>query len=107
MIAEIKKDCPHIEKNNLIDINKFKHIPFGKLKCKKCDENARLWICLICGEASCSNFMDSHFIDHNKENPGHWLFIGLMDLMVGVMNVHKINQVIKCVLLNRKRLLII
>ena len=82
MIAEIKKDCPHIEKNNLIDINKFKHIPFGKLKCKKCDENARLWICLICGEASCSNFMDSHSIDHNKENPGHCLFIGLMDLMV-------------------------
>jgi hypothetical protein len=26
--------------------------------------------------------MDSHFIDHNKENPGHCLFIGLMDLMV-------------------------
>ena len=75
-----KKDCPHIEKYNLMDINKFKQIPFDKLKCKKCDEGSELWICLICGEEFCSRYINSHFIEHSKENPEHCLYVGLMDL---------------------------
>ena len=82
MIVDVKRDCPHIEKDNLIDINKFKQIEFEKLKCKKCDETNELWICLICGEVFCSRYINSHFIEHNKENPDHCLCIGLMDLSV-------------------------
>ena len=82
MIVDVKRDCPHMEKDNLIDINKFKQIEFEKLKCKKCDETNELWICLICGEVFCSRYTNSHFIEHNKENPDHCLCIGLMDLSV-------------------------
>ena len=82
MIVNVKSDCPHIQKDNLIDINKFKQIPFEKLKCKNCDEDKELWICLICGETFCSRYINSHFIEHNKKNPEHCLCVSLMDLSI-------------------------
>ena len=54
MATNTKKDCPHVEKSNLIDTEKFKKIPFRELQCEKCEETIKLWICLICGEVYCS-----------------------------------------------------
>jgi len=80
MISSHKKDCPHIENLNLIDLEKFKKIPFGNLKCTKCNEIKELLICLICGEAYCSKNINSHFAEHNKDNQDHCLFIELINL---------------------------
>ena len=75
-----KKNCPHIEKLNLIDIEKFKKIPFEDLKCQNCDEKNDIWICLCCGECFCSKNINSHFIKHNKDNEDHCIYIGLINL---------------------------
>ena len=80
MIVNPKKDCPHLEKSKLIDLEKFKEISFGELKCQKCDETKELSICLICGEIFCSNDKMGHFDDHNKENQDHYLFLQMNDL---------------------------
>ena len=80
MIVNPKKDCPHIEKSNLIDLEKFKKIPFGKLKCQKCDELKELLICLFCGEIFCTKKVKSHFDEHNKEKQNHCLYLQLNDL---------------------------
>ena len=61
-----KKDCPHEEKSKLIDVEEFKKIPFGELKCQKCDEAQELRICLICGERYCSRYINGHFAEHKK-----------------------------------------
>ena len=82
MSLKSKKNCPHIEKLNLIDIEKFKKIPFEKLKCQNCNENNDIWICLICGECFCSKKINSHFIQHNKDNEDHFIYIGLIDLNI-------------------------
>ena len=82
MLQTPKKDCPHIDKNNLLNIEEFKKMPFDKLKCKLCDEEKELWICLICGESFCSRNSKSHFIDHNKENKEHCLCINVNNLSV-------------------------
>ena len=82
MIEKSKKDCPHIEKSNLMDLEKFKKIPFGELKCQKCDEPKELMTCLICGEIFCNKKVKSHLDDHNKENQEHCLFIDLNDLSI-------------------------
>ena len=58
-----KRDCPHVLKDNLISIDKFKEIPFDKLKCQKCDESTELWICLICGLTICSRYANSHLLN--------------------------------------------
>ena len=82
MLVEFKKDCPHVEKPNLMDLNKFKQIQFEKLKCKKCNEEKELWICLICGETFCSRYINGHFLEHNKDNQDHCLCLGLMDFSI-------------------------
>ena len=82
MIVNPKKDCPHLEKSKLIDKEKFKKIPFGELKCQKCDESKELWICLICGEIFCSRYINGHFVEHNKDNPEHCLCLGAVDLSI-------------------------
>ena len=82
MIINPKKDCPHVENSKLIDVEEFKKIPFGELKCLKCDESQEIWICLICGERYCSRYINGHFVEHNKENPEHLLCLGALDLSI-------------------------
>ena len=82
MSIKSKNICSHIEKLNLIDIEKFQKILFKNLKCQICDEKNDLWICLICGETFCSKNINSHFIQHNKDNEEHCLYIGLNDLNI-------------------------
>ena len=82
MLVNPKKDCPHVENSTLIDIEKFKKIPFGDLKCQKCEEINELWICLICGEVYCSRYIKGHFLEHNKANPEHCLCLGTIDLSI-------------------------
>ena len=55
MIGKPKKDCPHVEKRKLFDIEQFRQITFDKLKCEKCEEHKELWICLICGKLIVQN----------------------------------------------------
>ena len=78
MSVNDKTNCPHISKNNLLDIERFKAISFEKIKCQKCNETKELKICLICGELFCCN-NNNHFIEHNKENKGHCLGISTVD----------------------------
>ena len=87
-----KGDCPHVLKDNLISIDKFKEIPFDKLKCQKCDESTELWICLICGLAFCSRYKNSHFVEHNRENKDHLLCLGIMDLSIWCYECTKDNN---------------
>ena len=82
MIVNPKKDCPHVEKSKLLDLEKFKNIPFGELKCQKCEEKKELLICLICGEVFCPKIIKNHFDDHNKENKDHCLYLHIDDLGV-------------------------
>ena len=82
MSLKSKHNCPHIEKINLIDIEKFQKMQFENLKCQNCDENNDIWICLICGECFCSKNKNSHFIQHNKNNEDHCIYIGLNDLNI-------------------------
>ena len=39
-------------------------------------------ICLFCGEAFCSKYVQSHFSQHNIINPDHFLCLGLLDLSI-------------------------
>ena len=82
MSLKSKNNCPHIENLNLIELEKFQKMPFQNLKCQKCDEKNDIWICLICRECFCSNNKNSHFIQHNKDNEDHCIFIGLIDLNI-------------------------
>ena len=92
MLVDFKIDCPHVEKQNLLDLNVFKQIQFEKLKCKKCNEEKELWICLICGETFCSRYINGHFVEHNKENQDHCLCLGIMDLSVWCFECVKENN---------------
>ena len=92
MWVSLKKDCPHVLKDNLIDIEKFKQINFSELKCQKCDEKIELWICLICGLPFCSRYKNSHFVEHNKENKDHLLCLGIMDLSIWCYECTKDNK---------------
>ena len=89
-----KKDCPHVLKDNLIPIEKFKEIPFKNLKCEKCDEKEELWICLICGLAFCSRYTKGHFVEHNRENKEHLLCLGIMDLSIWCYECTKENKTV-------------
>ena len=82
MYVSPKKDCPHVIKDNLIPLEKFKDLPFYSLKCQNCEEKEELWICLICGQSFCSRYKNSHFLAHNQEKPDHLLCLGIMDLSV-------------------------
>ena len=79
MSVNDKINCPHMSKNNLLDIEKFKTISFEKITCQKCNETKKLKICLICGKVFCCN-NHNHFIEHNKEKEGHCLGISTDDL---------------------------
>ena len=92
MYISPKKDCPHVLKDNLISIEKFKEVPFDSLKCQKCDEKTELWICLHCGLPFCSRYINKHFVEHNKENKDHLLCLGVMDLSVWCYECTKDNQ---------------
>ena len=92
MYISPKKDCPHVLKDNLISIDKFKEIPFDSLKCQKCDEKTELWICLHCGLPFCSRYINKHFVEHNKENKDHLLCLGIMDLSVWCYECTKDNK---------------
>ena len=92
MIVNFRKDCPHALKDNLMKLEDFKKIPFENLKCEKCDEKTELWICLHCGLAFCSRYINSHFIEHNKENKEHVLCLGIMDLSIWCYECLDINN---------------
>ena len=92
MIVNFRKDCPHALKDNLMPLEEFKKIPFDKLKCQKCDEKTELWICLHCGLAFCSRYINSHCLEHNKENLEHLLCLGIMDLSVWCYDCLDINN---------------
>ena len=38
MIVNLRKDCPHVLKHNLMKLEDFNKIAFGNLKCEKCEE---------------------------------------------------------------------
>jgi len=80
--VQVKLDCPHVNSKNLFPLEKFKSLPFADLKCKDCEEKSKLWICLFCGEAYCSRYVNSHFVKHNGSNPKHCLCLGIMNLSV-------------------------
>ena len=92
MIVNFRKDCPHVLKDNLMKLEDFQKIPFDKLKCEKCEEKTELWICLHCGLAFCSRYINSHFIEHNKENKDHVLCLGIMDLSIWCYECPDINN---------------
>ena len=80
MLVEAKLNCPHVKNDNLLPIEDFKKIKFAELKCENCEEKKELWICLFCGKTFCSRYVNSHFIQHNKENPEHCLGLGVHSL---------------------------
>ena len=92
MIVNFKKDCPHALKDNLMNLEDFKNIDFASLKCEKCEEKTELWICLHCGLAFCSRYINSHFIEHNNENKNHVLCLGIMDISVWCYDCIDINN---------------
>ena len=92
MIVNFKKDCPHAIKDNLMNLEDFKNIDFASLKCEKCEEKTELWICLHCGLAFCSRYINSHFIEHNNENKNHVLCLGIMDISVWCYDCIDINN---------------
>ena len=49
-------DCPHLNKEILSKLMNIEqsNISCDKLKCKKCNENKELCICLVCGDSFCS-----------------------------------------------------
>ena len=92
MIVNVRKDCPHVLKDNLMKLEDFEQIPFEKLKCEKCEEKIELWICLHCDKSFCSRYINSHFIEHNKENKEHILCLGIMDLSIWCYECQDINN---------------
>ena len=92
MIVNVRKDCPHATKDNLKLLEDFKKIAFDKLKCEECEEITELWICLHCGLSFCSRYINSHFEQHNKENPLHVLCLGIMDLSIWCYDCPDINN---------------
>ena len=49
MLIPVKSDCPHVENANLLPLDEFTQINFSELKCKNCQEERELLICLFCG----------------------------------------------------------
>ena len=92
MIVNVRKNCPHVLKDNLMNIEDFKKINFANLKCEKCDEKTELWICLHCGLSFCSRYINSHFIEHNNEKKEHVLCLGIMDLSIWCYECLDINN---------------
>jgi NAD-dependent SIR2 family protein deacetylase len=75
-------DCPHLNKeilSKLMTIEKSNN-SFDKLKCKQCNENKELWICLVCGDSFCSQKIKDHISGHNKESNEHYLFLNSQDI---------------------------
>lgn len=38
MIVNLRKDCPHVLKDNLMKLEDFQKIPYEELKCQNCEE---------------------------------------------------------------------
>ena len=79
MPINFNNDCPHVEVD-LLTLEDFSKIPFAQLKCENCEEKEDIFICLSCGKAYCFGNKNSHYIEHHKTNPGHCLFLGIIDL---------------------------
>ena len=82
MIISPKRNCPHVSLIELYPLEKFQKLQFDKLKCKYCDINIELWICLTCAESFCGRYMNNHFQKHLSENPDHIICISSLDLSV-------------------------
>lgn len=82
MFISPKNDCFHIQTMNFISVDKFQNIPFYKLTCKFCNENKELWICLTCGQAFCSRYVNNHYQTHFADNQQHCICISLIDLSI-------------------------
>lgn len=82
MLVSPKSNCPHISLIDLYPIDQFKKLPFEKLKCKYCDIDIELWICLTCSQAFCGRYMNNHYQKHLSENPEHIICISSLDLSV-------------------------
>ena len=84
MIVTSNKNCPHI--GELIPFNNLNSLNFSELKCKNCEENSDLWICLFCGESFCGRYKNRHFYSHYQENKIHCIGISILDLSVWCYN---------------------
>ena len=80
--TQVKEDCPHVNTQTLLQVEKFKDLAFSELKCKNCSEKSEIFICLFCGEAFCSKKIKSHFIEHNISNPEHCLFLEIINYSI-------------------------
>ena len=80
MYVTPKDDCPHVDPNLLFNIEKFSNIDFKSLKCQDCEETKEIWLCLNCGFAFCSRYVNSHFFEHYRSNKGHSICASWMDL---------------------------
>ena len=80
--TQVKEDCPHLNTQTLLQVEKFKDLAFSELKCKNCSEKSEIFICLFCGEAFCSKKIKSHFIEHNISNPEHCLFLEIINYSI-------------------------
>ena len=79
MIQNQKNYCLHI-KDKLIDIEKFKKIPFNELKCELCDKIEDILICLIYGHSFYSQYKKGHYESHYHETDNHCLYISILNL---------------------------
>ena len=91
MIVHFKENCPHVESSNFFPLDDFKNLDFPNLKCENCDEKKELWICLFCGKAFCSRYINSHFLAHNASNPEHGICLSIYDLSVWCYDCMDIN----------------
>ena len=83
MLVSPKKDCPHIQKNFLLPLEKFEKIDFNSLQCEECKEKHELWLCISCGKAFCGRYVLNHYFEkHYIKNKEHCLCISLLDLSV-------------------------
>ena len=77
-------NCPHLNKEiltKLISIEQS-YNNFENFKCKKCNENKELWICLFCGDSFCSQKIKDHITEHNKQNNDHYLYLNSKDISI-------------------------
>ena len=82
MLIPVKSDCPHVENANLLPLDEFTQINFSELKCKNCQEERELLICLFCGEIFFSKNDKTHFILHNIIYTDHYLCLDIINLSI-------------------------
>ena len=82
MFVSPRKDCSHIKADELYPLEKFKYLPFSKLKCAECSEITELWICLHCSKSFCGRYINNHFKGHFEKNESHCICLSILDLSV-------------------------